>query len=652
MVAIAEDVVVKLTAEISGFNKGMEKSSAALGRFEANFNRSMANVRRGLAAVGAGLVVRQYVQLADASTNLAARISLVAGSGENAVRVQKQLLDIANRTRVGFEGVVTLYTRLGRSADELGVSQERLLRFTETLSQAMKISGATNAEASATVIQLSQALASGQLRGAELNSVLEQGGRVATALAEGLGVPIGALKKLGEEGKLTAQTVIGAIESQSETIQREFDRMPSTVSDSLTVMQNKLLDFVGRVDKSSEASRQMAKAVKDLSETLDNPEVAAAFSAAISGLVSLFNEFLKAATGVYGMMRDLGNLANELTGREWVNPALTSEQRHARAKHARKSGFVLPGVEFPPGGNGGGLGGLDLGRDRAAEGLKRLREANERYVESLMFERDIMGLSAVDQEVQIALRNLNSQATDGQVTATEALTRLLFEHKEKMRELADIENFAGEIKREYGDETEKLAAFVEQLNAAFAKGKITIVEYKKALADATKSKAAREMEEDWRAIGEQAKFGLADALVDIAMRTEDARAAMARFVEEIGRAVAKMLLLKGIEAGVDAIFGGSAGGKALGGLVNAGNRYLVGESGPELFVPRVSGQIIPSNRLGAGGSYAFNFTINAPGADAGTIARMELMLQHAKAEILRVMPKFVDEQRARGKMLK
>ena len=155
-------------------------------------------IAAGLAAAALG--VREYIQAADVMTNLASRIRLVAGTAENAARVQEQLLDVANRTRVGFEGVVTLYTRLGRSADQLGISQERLIGFVETFSQALKISGASSAEASSTVIQLSQALASGVLRGAELNSVLEQGGRAATALADGLGVPVGKLKELGEQG--------------------------------------------------------------------------------------------------------------------------------------------------------------------------------------------------------------------------------------------------------------------------------------------------------------------------------------------------------------------------------------------------------------------------------------------------------------------
>ncbi len=616
MVAIAEDVVVKLTAEISGFNKGMEKSSAALGRFEANFNRSMANVRRGLAAVGAGLVVRQYVQLADASTNLAARISLVAGSGENAVRVQKQLLDIANRTRVGFEGVVTLYTRLGRSADELGVSQERLLRFTETLSQAMKISGATNAEASATVIQLSQALASGQLRGAELNSVLEQGGRVATALAEGLGVPIGALKKLGEEGKLTAQTVIGAIESQSETIQREFDRMPSTVSDALTVTQNKLLNFVDKMDDSSKASRELVDGINKLGGALDDPDFAAGMAKALTHIVWLLKEAAEKAAWFHKNVVMFGeNNLGESFGVFNPNAPVPADEMLRGFQRDFLSSRPAPAGRR----TGHSLSGFG---DSGAERMREAERAALQYADA-MSELDfkLEQLVRTEQEAayQEQLRNALSSAG---VTLATAEGQAIAEKVAKLQELTA----AGEAQAAAWEvEAANVNRVLEEMHQKMA-----------------------ETAEEWRQIGEQMKSGLADVLVDIAMGTEDARQAMARFVEEIGRAIAKMLLLKGIEAGVDAIFG-SVGGKALGGLVNPGNAYLVGESGPELIVPRVPSSVVPNNRLGGGGAMiTYAPVINAgSGASRADIA---MAMARDRAEFARVVPKLVEDAIARGKL--
>lgn len=262
-------------------------------------------------AAGAAIVaigVREYIQAADAMTNYASRIKLVAGSIENAADVQQKLLELANRTRVGLDGVVTLYARLGRSADALGVSQERLLGFVETFSQALKISGASSAEASSTVLQLSQSLASGYLRGAELNAVLEAGGRAAQALADGLGVPIGKLKALGEAGALESKVVIQAIESQSGVIQSEFGEMQATVGDALTVVNNNFLGFIGKVDKAAGASKELATSISDLGATLNDPQVIEAGVATVKGLVDAFSVLAKVVTGAYLAIKDLSAL--------------------------------------------------------------------------------------------------------------------------------------------------------------------------------------------------------------------------------------------------------------------------------------------------------------------------------------------------------
>lgn len=263
-------------------------------------------IAAGTAVVALG--VREYIQAADVMTNLAARIRLVAGSVDQAASVQDKLFEAANRTRVGIEGVVTLYARLGRSADQLGVSQEQLLEFTESFSQALKISGASTAEANSTVLQLSQALASGYLRGAELNAVLEAGGRAATALADGLGVPIGELKKLGEAGELEAGRVITALRSQKDVLQKEFDQLPATVGDALTVMNNNWLRYIGRVDEASAASGGVAKAVMQLGETLNDPQVIEAGVATVKGLVDAFTLLAKVVTGAYLAIKDLSDL--------------------------------------------------------------------------------------------------------------------------------------------------------------------------------------------------------------------------------------------------------------------------------------------------------------------------------------------------------
>lgn len=261
-------------------------------------------IRGLIAAAGVGIAAREFIRLADAMTNLNSRIRLVTGSFQQAAIIQGRLLEIANRTRTDFESVGALYARLGRSADELGISQSRLLGFTETFSQALKISGATSAEAGSTILQLSQALASGYLRGAELNAVLESGGRAATALADGLGVPIGKLKELGEQGQLTSDVVIRAIESQASVINTEFSQMTVTVGDATTVLGNAFAELVGKINNSTGATNSLSKTILDLAEVLRSDDVAGGTTEVANAFAWMAGEIVKSIAGIGLAIRD------------------------------------------------------------------------------------------------------------------------------------------------------------------------------------------------------------------------------------------------------------------------------------------------------------------------------------------------------------
>lgn len=631
----SDDIIVKLTAEISGLEKGMQKGAASVQRLESNVQKSMARVRNVLAALGVAYVAREFVQLADASANLAARIRLVAGSAGNAAKVQKELLDVANRTRVGFESVVTLYTRLGRSADALGISQSRLLKFTETFSQALKISGASTAEASSTVIQLSQALAAGELRGAELNSVLEQGGRAATALAEGLGVPIGALKKMAEAGELTAAKVIAAIESQSQTIQREFNEMPTTVGDALTVVQNKLLNFVGNLDKSSGATKGLVDAVNRLGDVLDDPEFAEGMATALQAIVV-------AGTAVAETFAWIGRqlaYLKSLSGVDFIDQTI----KDGIAKGPQAGGGIgggSGGIGLMPGSGGGAgsntplsratgragtAGGSGTGRNAAAEAIKAEQKAIQDLIADLQFEKTLVGQSAEQQEVMNNLRRLGSSATEEQRVAVEAYTRDLVQAQEAQKL---IEETAGAMGKAAAEAVERMA------------------------------QEAEEFREIWDGIGQSIEGAFADTFVDIVSGAEDAGEAMKRLIAYVLELIAQQLILQAIQGatrgggGIGGLLASAAGailGRAGGGPVNAGTPYQVGEHGPELFVPNAGGSIMPSGRMG-GSSFSYAPTIYAPGADQSTIATMRTMLAHQKQDILSMMPKVIKENTARGRL--
>lgn len=204
-------------------------------------------LRRALGVLAGAAVIRSLVRTADAFTNIQNRLRLVTESTSQLNAVQNELLAISNRTRSAFETNADLFNRLALSTRELGLTQRDVLELTESLNQAVIISGASSAEASAGLIQLSQGLASGALRGDELRSVLEQLPAVADVIAKQLGVTRGELRTLGQEGKITAEVVTEAFKNAREELNDRFGRTVPTIGQAFTTLRNNLVDFVGRV---------------------------------------------------------------------------------------------------------------------------------------------------------------------------------------------------------------------------------------------------------------------------------------------------------------------------------------------------------------------------------------------------------------------
>ncbi len=245
------------------------------------------NLRDGLTSVSKQLVVIQAAaaaaftlpalarsignlkEVADTYQQMNARLKLVTRSSEEFEAAQTSLFQIAQETRNGLEATVSLYTRLGRSTRELGVSQEQLLQVTETISKALIVSGASAQESSAALVQLGQGLASGALRGDELRSVLEQTPRLAQAIAEGMGVSVGQLRELGAQGALTAEAVVNALIKQAEIIDKEFGQIPKTIGQAMTQLGNAFVQFIGQADEAGGVSRRIAEAIGSLARNID-----------------------------------------------------------------------------------------------------------------------------------------------------------------------------------------------------------------------------------------------------------------------------------------------------------------------------------------------------------------------------------------------
>ena len=255
------DFNVRVVVDPARAERGARQTERALGRVENSADRVRGAITRAFAFVGVGLGIRELVQLADTFTHLQNRLRTVTQGQMQLTQATDELFQIARRTRSSFEGTVELYARVGLAARELGVSQRQLTQFTESLNQAILLSGASGTEAQAGLIQLSQGLASGALRGDELRSVLEQLPAVADVIAQELGVTRGELRDLGAQGAITADIVLRAFASAREELAVRFGATVPTISQAFVILRDRIIRVVGEFATASGASRAFASAI-------------------------------------------------------------------------------------------------------------------------------------------------------------------------------------------------------------------------------------------------------------------------------------------------------------------------------------------------------------------------------------------------------
>lgn len=206
-----------------------------------------------------------------------------------------QLAAVAERTRTSFRGVTELFSRLAINSRELGVNQQQLINFTESLNQAIVISGAGTREANAALIQLSQGIASGTLRGDELRSVLEQLPVVADVIANSLGRTRGELRELGREGAITGEVIFNAFAEAREELADRFARTVPTIGQALTLLRNRLVETA---DRSQQFGRGLVQVTLFASNTIGAiNELANSIPIVdrLTGALGRFNQQLSAA---------------------------------------------------------------------------------------------------------------------------------------------------------------------------------------------------------------------------------------------------------------------------------------------------------------------------------------------------------------------
>jgi len=229
---------------------------------ETNLSSMASVAKSAFAAMGAAFSVKQLIETTDAYTNMNSKLKLATASADEYANAQKSLFTIAQNNKTALVETVSLYSRIAVGMRDMGASQAQVLKVVDSVGKALKVSGASTSEAASVTTQLSQALASGVLRGEEFNSVMENGPRLARAIADGLQVPIGALRQMATEGKLTSEQVIKALESQSSALSQEASSMQTTVGQAWQMLENAATSYIGQADQANGTSAELASTIE------------------------------------------------------------------------------------------------------------------------------------------------------------------------------------------------------------------------------------------------------------------------------------------------------------------------------------------------------------------------------------------------------
>jgi len=292
--ATLRELIIKISANSSSFQseiarasrmgtdyyrtmeQGGKKAAAATRETQrslAELNSQLASVRSSateLAGAWAGaFATNQLIAYADTWNQLNGRLRLASSSSEDYAQSQRVLMEISQRTGTSLEANSNLYSRIAQSLRDAGYASADVAKVTETVATSLKLSGASTEEASSVITQLSQALGSGVLRGEEFNAIMENGGRLAKLLADGLGTTVGGLRNMANNGELTTDKIVPLL-TNVEILRKEFETLPASISGSAQKVQNAFLAWVGGANEAVGASSTLSGILDGLATNIDD----------------------------------------------------------------------------------------------------------------------------------------------------------------------------------------------------------------------------------------------------------------------------------------------------------------------------------------------------------------------------------------------
>ncbi|ELK4605764.1 tape measure protein [Escherichia coli] len=275
----AGEIYYDIEADVSGLLKAQGKANKSLdsiGNSATNAAKKMdelqTNINRVAGAIAASLVVdwgKAFLVAADNMSQLNARIERLTGSATTASQTMQNLIRISSATGGSLQDTAKLWETLSTALRDTGATNGQIIQLTETLQKIGRIGGSSTEEMANALRQFGQSISSGTVRAEEFNSILEQMPELARQIAAGMGVSIGELRQLMLDGKLTAEDALNAIQKQTGSVNAEFEKLPRTLAQANTALTNSFLSMIDSVNQATGASNGLVAVIDSMTAALD-----------------------------------------------------------------------------------------------------------------------------------------------------------------------------------------------------------------------------------------------------------------------------------------------------------------------------------------------------------------------------------------------
>ena len=248
----ASSAVSRASGQVDNFNRKQQQAQ----KEAKGVANAWGSVKKYIGSALAAISVQKIIDLADTMTTTRARIDLMNDGLQTTDELQSMIMASANRSRAAYQTTADAISKMGIMAKDAFGSNAELIQFTELINKQFTIAGTSAAGVDAAMLQLTQAMSSGVLRGEELNSIFEQAPTIIQTIADYLGVPIGQIRAMAAEGQITSTIVKNAMLSSADEINAKFNAMPMTFAQVWTLAKNIALGAFGPVIQAIGAGAQ------------------------------------------------------------------------------------------------------------------------------------------------------------------------------------------------------------------------------------------------------------------------------------------------------------------------------------------------------------------------------------------------------------